>query len=375
MFGPSDLSRLISESVRWDLQALTLTEDSAKPQHMHAKMASVSTISQESIGKRIDALWGNSGTKGDCTEEKSGEDKGWRPILAGIYGKVSDRSDERAGEAKNRRKVRSRSCVRRGAMTEGNSMAATAKKLGYRRQRKGTIIEEYWEKSRQQAMIRDQKALNPDEYFQTKICENMGIDMSWLQETDTRRRFRQNVIQRIHRSEKKSVRAAQIMRDFLATKRRDHLNLTTVEKDPKELEAWTRDEVFFHVYKLRSQILAQRGQIAAGPKDSKTDPGRARSQSRVDSRASPRKMSLAGHRTRTQTQTRTEYQRRLATTAEVIQKDISKLERTLEEERPRTRAEIAIRIKRKQSALRTANNQDLANSILARARARGYTAV
>lgn len=160
--------------------------------------------------------------------------------------------------------------------------------------------------------------IDPDEYFKETICSKMGIDLNWLQEKDTNKRFRINMIERIRQSEVKSLKAKHIMTDFLATKRRDKSGIVLATGE-KELEDGVRNDMFLKVVRLRNQVMARKSKSVsrthyiAKAKDAKPD------------NSAKELYSATAHCRKRETL----YKKQLASTAENLQRDIARLERSL----------------------------------------------
>ncbi len=100
----------------------------------------------------------------------------------------------------------------------------------------------------------DKKMLNPDQYFKTRICGDMQIDTHWLEETDPRKRFRQDMIQNIVSSERNSNKSVKILREFLMIKRRDRPIPDATEADPKAIQKQAFYEIGHRMYSLEKSV-------------------------------------------------------------------------------------------------------------------------
>eukprot|EP00826_Nyctotherus_ovalis_P027547 TRINITY_DN2152_c0_g3_i7.p1 TRINITY_DN2152_c0_g3~~TRINITY_DN2152_c0_g3_i7.p1 ORF type:complete len:446 (+),score=127.04 TRINITY_DN2152_c0_g3_i7:391-1728(+) len=69
----------------------------------------------------------------------------------------------------------------------------------------------------------EQRMLDLDNFFKTKICSDLEIDGDWLEETDPRKRFRQDMIESIMKRENNSHRSVNILKNFLVTKGKDNI--------------------------------------------------------------------------------------------------------------------------------------------------------
>ena len=161
------------------------------------------------------------------------------------------------------------------------------------------------------------------------------------------------------------------------TKRRDKLNITTIEKDPKEFENLTRNQVFFRAYQLRDQILPQFSAIMDPKRKSPFSPNRtSNSRSKYLSSktfaASQIKTPLKSFANTSITSSipPKENQKKMAAAAEVLQKGIMRLEETLKTVQKKSRSknwshtETDIKC---ESPSRLMGCQNLAGSILSRA--------
>lgn len=98
------------------------------------------------------------------------------------------------------------------------------------------------------------KVLNVDEIFKKEICSRLGIQSSWLDEVDIKTRFRQNIIMDILSTERMSLKALAILKDYLLAKKRDKLETLQDEKDLKGLEKQVQSRIGTKILPLKMQM-------------------------------------------------------------------------------------------------------------------------
>jgi len=107
----------------------------------------------------------------------------------------------------------------------------------------------------------ENKQLYPEDFFKHKICNGMNIDLDWLEETNARVRFRQNVIEQIAESERESTKSTKILQEYLNQKRRDKLPIFTNEEKATTIKR-AKLEVNFKAFTIRNnknqQVVVQR---------------------------------------------------------------------------------------------------------------------
>jgi len=107
------------------------------------------------------------------------------------------------------------------------------------------------------SLKKDQKMLDPDNFFKMKICSDLQIDSDWLDETDPRKRFRQDKIESIIKRENNSHKSVKILKDFLLTKGKDNIVQEPKEKDPKAIQKTAYYEVGHKMHVLQTDLATQ----------------------------------------------------------------------------------------------------------------------
>lgn len=105
----------------------------------------------------------------------------------------------------------------------------------------------------------EDELLDPDIFFQTKICKYIDIKIRWLHEADRNERFRLNQIQEIKNSEKQSTKAEKILRDYLKVKRRDNFLGATIEKDRNDAEKQEKLAMAFKALTVKNTFMPASG--------------------------------------------------------------------------------------------------------------------
>jgi len=160
------------------------------------------------------------------------------------------------------------------------------------------------------------KLLNPDEYFRSKICGRMNIEENWLEESNPKLRFRQHLIEQIRESERQSMKAAKILKDYLMVKHRDKLETKNNDRNFKEVEKCTRNEMSFKVLSIKQQLSPLKGQKSEiKPLKRKTDLMKT-----------PKSFRSSSTTFRIRTQS-TDHKKEIVATAEELQREIYDLEK------------------------------------------------
>lgn len=110
---------------------------------------------------------------------------------------------------------------------------------------------------RNKQLKNEQRMLDLDNFFKTKICSDLEIDGDWLEETDPRKRFRQDMIESIMKRESNSHRSVNILKNFLVTKGKDNIVKEPREKDPRALQKTAYYEVGHKMHVLQADLAVQ----------------------------------------------------------------------------------------------------------------------
>jgi tetratricopeptide (TPR) repeat protein len=107
------------------------------------------------------------------------------------------------------------------------------------------------------SLKKDQKMLDPDNFFKRKICSDLQIDSDWLDETDPRKRFRQDMIESIIKRENNSHKSIKILKNFLLTKGKDNIAQEPEEKNPRAIQKTAYYEVGHKIHVLQADLATQ----------------------------------------------------------------------------------------------------------------------
>eukprot|EP00826_Nyctotherus_ovalis_P048375 TRINITY_DN5690_c0_g1_i1.p1 TRINITY_DN5690_c0_g1~~TRINITY_DN5690_c0_g1_i1.p1 ORF type:complete len:611 (+),score=186.11 TRINITY_DN5690_c0_g1_i1:301-2133(+) len=173
------------------------------------------------------------------------------------------------------------------------------------------------------SLKKEQKMLDPDNFFKMKICSDLQIDGDWLDETDPRKRFRQDMIESIMKRESNSHRSLKILKNFLVTKGKDNIVQEPNEKDPRALQKTAYYEIGHKMHSLQTDLATQQSTDAPKKPQNVVDRGQALS--------SPR--NLAEERKEDTIAREREQNKIMTTMAEKLQRDINFLENNIQSSR------------------------------------------
>ena len=243
--------------------------------------------------------------------------------------------------------------------------------------------------SAEEATDRDKKMLNPDEYFKTRICKDLQISCDWLEESDPKRRFRQDMIEDIKKREKNSHRSLKILRDFLMVKRRDKSLTEAPETDPKVLQQQAYYDVGHRMYTLKSTVLPSSPQPLVSFRKKKphshfanscasldTPRGSAKSQHGGSFIAQPPRLRLASSHQLGKSQDGSlntqESKKQLTLAAEELQREIQQLEKAVLDKKTSSTSRLLMKpTNRKTNEMiehELMKHQNLADSVVMRAK-------
>jgi len=115
--------------------------------------------------------------------------------------------------------------------------------------RKGRKLSEF-----SQQLEKEKSKLDPDEYFKKKICDELTIKTSWLNETDPKARFGQYFVKRIIDSEKESHKAVRILRGYLIDKKRDRIIHEPIEKNQRLIKRQAEQDIDAGLVIIKNQF-------------------------------------------------------------------------------------------------------------------------
>ena len=212
--------------------------------------------------------------------------------------------------------------------------------------------------------------LNPDVFFKSRICSHMGIEEKWLEEPDAKIRFRQHLIEEIRSSEKHSIRATKILKDFLMVKHRDKFLAQKVVRNAKEIEHAARNEVSYRALSVKREISPQRRKVVTDGDEPKRKTT-LQQKMRCESTKTPEPLRVSRSCVSVKVSGRLrDPKKALVATAEELQREIMELEHTVGIEQKTANAMNvprlgeSIKMSRSEQADK---HQCLAKSIIARA--------
>ncbi len=243
MFGSETrpLSEVLVQELLRDEQKRLETAEKVRADHVAAVVRQHhrirTSLTQEEVHDYVNSLWKRSNAiPSDPRRDDDGEQ--WRSIMQSIRAPFKTR---RGSEA---------SAKSSPSPSLRTSRAPTAS----RSQRQSPRRTHTLATRSEAASPHGDKLLNPDEFFKARICRHMGIDQGWLEESDHKVRFRQNMIAEIRDSERNSAKAANILREYLMVKHRDKFPVPSTESNPMELARQVRNDINFKAMPLKSEL-------------------------------------------------------------------------------------------------------------------------
>lgn len=257
---PLALHRFILQSAKEEEdRVLAAIEAEKESQRRVVAPKTKSALDQDDIFSRIDNIWSrNPDSANNVLSSKETKDLG----KDGNFGFILDTARGRFLTEQGT-KCHSMMSQPAGSRFCGNAAAETNKRLinsvqlshsSVPRLQLTQLKKKKNAKEEEDTEAEDKKMLNPDEYFRMRICGDLQIDGAWLNETDPRKRFRQDLIENIVANEKNSNKSMKILREFLMVKRRDRTLKEGPDKDPKDMQKQAYYEVGYKMYSLQHTI-------------------------------------------------------------------------------------------------------------------------
>lgn len=263
------------------------------------------------VQRAINSIWSRAADSRDASERV--KTNNFKVILNTIKGRESvdgrsARKDNESYSERSSREFLSRQLAARGPVpispTSSGPRASARKEPKFDRK----------------SLKKEQKMLDLDNFFKMKICSDLQIDGDWLDETDPRKRFRQDMIESIMKRESNSHRSLKILKDFLVTKGKDNIVQEPEEKDPRALRKTAYYEIGHKMHSLQADLATQH------PADSPKKPQNAVDRGQVVSSH----RSLAEERKADAIAREQEQKKIMTKMAEKLQRDINYLEASIQ---------------------------------------------